>query len=128
MACLAGSPADLLDLYRSRINNHRFDDVAPLIAEDAIFWFNDGSFEGIAAIRSAFEETWQRFPLESYWLDTVAWVARDDRAAACTYHFHWTATVDGRPVSGGGRGTTVMRRDRDGWLIAHEHLSAHPQR
>jgi len=120
------SPAALLERYGTVINRHRFDDIAPLIAEDAVFWFNDGSFRGSDAIGAAFERTWARYPDEQYGLDDVTWIAVSADAAACLYRFRWTATVDGRPASGGGRGTTVMKRQPDGWRIVHEHLSAEP--
>lgn len=36
-------PKDVLEQYGARINQHDFDVLVPLIAEDAVFWFNDGS-------------------------------------------------------------------------------------
>lgn len=34
------TPNDFLREYEQRTNTHCFEDVAPLIAENAIFWFN----------------------------------------------------------------------------------------
>jgi len=42
------------------------------------------------------------------------------------YRFHWRGIVDNVPTKGGGRGTSVLRREARGWLIVHEHLSAEP--
>jgi ketosteroid isomerase-like protein len=120
------TPQDLLKQYESLINLHQFDAVAPLIATDAVFWFNDGSFTGIEAIRAAFERTWASFVTEAYWLTDMRWVASGDVAASCIYQFNWKAVVGGRKVSGSGRGTTVLRKGADGWKIVHEHLSGMP--
>jgi ketosteroid isomerase-like protein len=119
-------PEDILAAYEERINRHDFDLLAPLIAADATFWFTEGSYSGHAEIRAAFERTWGALNNDIYRLDDRRWVAIGDDVAACSYRFSWTTTVDGRLVSGRGRGTTVLRRDAGQWLIAHEQLSADP--
>lgn len=116
----------VLALYCERINNHRFDDLMPLISDDAVFWFGDGSHAGIAAVRAAFEATWGRLADERYWLSDLHWLASGDTAAACCYRFHWQATIAGAPANGQGRGTTVLAREARGWRIVHEHLSGVP--
>src|SRR5688572_27982964 len=116
------TPQDVLKQYESRINLHQFDAVAPLIAEDAVVWFNDGSFVGHEAIRGAFERTWANLAGETYWLTDLHWIAVGDMAASCIYQFNWKAAKDGQEVSGIGRGTTVLRKGADGWQIVHEHL------
>jgi len=115
-----------MTLYRERINAHRFDDLVPLIAPDAIFWFGDGSHVGLDAIRTAFEATWARLADETYWLDNLQWLATADAAAICCYRFHWQATIDGALAAGHGRGTSVLRLAPAGWQIVHEHLSSEP--
>jgi ketosteroid isomerase-like protein len=114
---------DLIERYAERINTHDFDEVAPLIAEDAVFWFSDGSHVGQAAIRSAFEATWRVLAEETYWLDDLRWLAWGTDAATCIYTFHWRAVIDGVAQSGFGRGTSVLARKSAGWQIVHEHLS-----
>ncbi len=121
------NPIDLLERYRALINRHRFEELAPLIDADAVFWFNDGSFGDHDAIRAAFEATWARYPGERYWLEDVSWIASSSEVASCLYRFRWTAIIDGRTASGGGRGTTVMRCTDGLWRIIHEHLSADPK-
>ncbi len=117
---------ELLAKYEQCVNTHDFDQVAPLIAEDALFWFNDGSYSGLPAIRAAFESTWAWIEQERYQMREQRWVALDDNAAVCTYHFHWEGLVNGEKRQGGGRGTTVLRRSNGTWLVAHEHLSGFP--
>ncbi len=113
----------MLEAYTDRINRQDFDLLTELIAPDATFWFSSGTHSGIAAIRAAFEATWQAMgPSERYWLDRLEWIAEGDSAAACIYRFNWTAGG----ASGSGRGTTVLKRVDDRWWIAHEHLSRNP--
>jgi ketosteroid isomerase-like protein len=119
-------PEETLENYERRINLHDFDQLVPLISDDAVFWLNDGSHVGLADIRVAFERTWQKFPLESYWLEDLNWIATAQGCAGCTYHFRWTATVKRKAISGCGRGTTILRQDTGIWKIAHKHLSQFP--
>jgi ketosteroid isomerase-like protein len=56
-------------------------------------------------------------------IDSI-WLAETDAAAAVIYTFSWSGMAGGNGVSGGGRGTRVFRKERAGWRIAHEHLSA----
>ena len=52
-------PEDVMKDYEARLNRHRFEDVEPLIAADAVFWFNDGSHRGIDAVWAAFTRTFE---------------------------------------------------------------------
>jgi ketosteroid isomerase-like protein len=118
---------DVLAAYCERINEHDFDRLTDLIAEDATFWFTDGMHRGIAEIRAAFETTWRVMgPTERYWLDRLEWIAEGDTAAACRYRFNWSAERDGETLSGNGIGTSVLQRVGDRWWIVHEHLSRNP--
>jgi len=115
---------DFLKCYEQATNSHDFDRVAPLIADDAVYWFSDGAHEGITAIRAAFEAAWATIVDEDYRISDVRWVAVDDTVATCIYAFRWSGVVDGQPRSGIGRGTNVLAR-RDGrWVMVHEHLSS----
>ena len=116
-----------MGFYGEAINQHRFDHLLPALSEDVVFWFNSGSHYGIAAAREAFEATWAGIVDEHYWLDDLAWLARDEASACCIYRFRWRGTVEGKSVEGGGRGTTVLCREPRGWVIVHEHLSAEPK-
>jgi ketosteroid isomerase-like protein len=110
----------------ARINSRDFDQLAPLISAEAVFWFNDGSFVGLEAICAAFDKTWAYAVDEYYWLKDKTWLASGAGAASCIYRFGWTALIEGKPASGRGRGTTVLRREHEGWKIIHEHLSGEP--
>jgi ketosteroid isomerase-like protein len=106
--------------YEVRTNGHCFDDLAPLIAEDATYWFGDGSFTGREAVSHAIEATWDPIRDERYEIEDVRWIA------VCLYTFHWEGLVDGILREGRGRGTSVLRQDAEGWQVIHEHPSPMP--
>ncbi|WP_047457700.1 nuclear transport factor 2 family protein [Rhizobium rhizogenes] len=120
-------PDDVLKLYETKIKLQRFDELAPLIANDAVFWFSDGSHCGLKEIRAAFERTWEKSQEEVYWLEDLRWIAVGDDAASCIYTFHWKGLWDGKAFEGKGRGTTVLQKRSGEWKITHEHLSHFPR-
>jgi ketosteroid isomerase-like protein len=109
--------------YEQATNKHDFDDLAPLIAEDATYWFTDGSYHGIDAIKGAIERTFATILDEVYTIDQLEWVAIADDLAACRYRFRWTGVIGGEPASGHGRGTNVITKRNGAWQALHEHLS-----
>lgn len=113
--------------YIRATNTHRFDEVAPLVDEAAVFWFTSGTYRGLAAIRAAFERTWAMIQEEVYVIEDVEWLAADESSAACLYTYRWRGCIDGVVREGSGRGTTVWRRDGRQWRVVHEHLSAWPK-
>jgi ketosteroid isomerase-like protein len=113
--------------FEDAANSADFDKVAPLIADDAVYWFTDGSFEGLPAVRRAFEATWDAIHDEVYRIEDVRWIAVSETVAVCIYRFVSSGLVDGRPFSASGRGTNVLARGPAGWKIVHEHLSREPR-
>jgi ketosteroid isomerase-like protein len=114
---------EFLSRYEQASNSHEFDQVAPLLADDAVYWFSNGTYVGIEAIRRAFETTWAAILDEDYRITDVRWLAATDETAACVYTYSWSGMIGGQRRSGGGRGTNVLRRVATGWHIVHEHLS-----
>ena len=113
--------------YERCTNTHRFEMVAPLIDADAVYWFTDGSFRGRAAIRDAFERTWAVIQDETYHISNVEWLIQCTDSAACIYTFHWQGRVGGAIRQVTGRGTCMLRRDGNRWVVVHEHLSRFPE-
>lgn len=119
------SPKDI-EAGGAKIAPHCSDDAKQFISRDALFWFADGSpHGGTGQIRNAFEQAWKKLHSDTYRLDDVIWIAVTDQVASCVYRFSWKAVIDGEPGTCSGRGTSILRRDEDGWKIVHEHLS-HP--
>ena len=109
--------------YEQAASRHDFDRLAPLIAEDATYWFTDGSYHGITAIKAAIERTFAAIVDETYQIRDLEWVAITGDLAVCRYRFSWKGMVDGQLASGHGRGTNVMTKRDGNWKMLHEHLS-----
>jgi ketosteroid isomerase-like protein len=118
---------ELMKLYESQINHHRFADIESLISPNARFWFSSGTFHGMNQIQSAFEKTWNLIQNEFYWLTDLEWIAESETSATCIYTFNWKGMIDGQERNGSGRGTSVLRKEDNNWKIVHEHLSNFPK-
>lgn len=112
--------------YEQANTSHVWTRVEPFIALDAVYWFNDGSYQGRAAIRQAVEDTFARIKDENYHISDLRWIVHTDRLAVCLYRFAWQGFVEGEIASGQGRGTNVLEKRDGSWLIVHEHLSREP--
>jgi len=40
----------------------------------------------------------------------------------CIYTFGWQGMINGKPVSGSGRGTTMIVKENGKWSLLTEHL------
>lgn len=95
-----------------------------LIDDDAVYWFSDGSSHvGKPAIERAIRRNFEAIQDETYRISDVVWVARSADVAACVYRYDWSGIIRGAPASGSGRGTSVLARKGDAWVVVQEHLS-----
>ena len=109
--------------YEGAANSHDVERILPLIADDATYWFTDGSYRGREEIAGALERTFATIRDEVYEIRELEWFALTDELAACRYRFFWRGVIDGQPSSGQGRGTNIVVK-RDGvWQVQHEHLT-----
>jgi uncharacterized protein (TIGR02246 family) len=109
--------------YERAANSHDVRRVLPLIAEDAVYWFTDGSYRGREEIAGALERTFAAIQDEAYEITELEWVTVTDEIAVCRYRFSWRGVVDGQSSSGRGRGTNVLVKRERAWRVQHEHLS-----
>jgi ketosteroid isomerase-like protein len=110
--------------YERRTNAHDVGRLRELVADDASYWFTDGSYEGVEAIASAVQRTFDQIRDEVYTISDVRWVHVSPDFAVVRYRFHWVGFIDGQRSEGRGRGTNAMGK-RDGrWRMVHEHLSS----
>ena len=109
--------------YELAANSHDVSRVLPLIAEDATYWFTDGTYRGREEIAGALKRTFAAIHDEAYEIRELAWFALNGELAAGRYRFCWRGVVDGQPSSGRGRGTNVVVKRDGAWQIQHEHLS-----
>ena len=118
------SPTEFMSAYEAATNAHDLDALLGLIADDAIYLFsNQTAHTGKSAICGAIRANFEAIKGETYRIQNLKWLANSNDVAACVYKFDWSGTMNGRPVSGHGRGTTVIRRTEGQWKVAHEHLS-----
>jgi uncharacterized protein (TIGR02246 family) len=118
------SPTEFMRAYEAATNAHDLDATLELIAEDAVYLFSDRSAHvGKDAIRKVLRDNFDAIRNETYRIGDPQWLAASEEIAACVYTFDWSGEIDGKPASGGGRGTTVLRRIEGNWRVAHEHLS-----
>jgi ketosteroid isomerase-like protein len=117
-----------LSSYVEKLNTHSWDQIAPCVTEDAVFLFTEDTFVGKAAAKAAFEKTFKLIENEVFSLHDIAWTVVTDEVATCHYEFRWKGLISGQESSGGGRGTTILRRVDGRWLIAHEHLGPYPRK
>jgi ketosteroid isomerase-like protein len=116
---------DLLGTYETALKNKDLRSCDWLIADDAVFLFSNGSAHiGKAAVLAALKRNFDSIEHDTYHTQDVVWLTRNNDSAVSAYRFAWTGTIAGKAASGGGRGTSVYRRDGEKWVIIHEHLSA----
>jgi len=124
MSDLHSNLVEFIKAYEKANNSHVWSNVKPFIADDATYWFTDGSFLGIEEIKGAIEVTFEKIRDEVYTISDLKWPIRTDSTAVCTYQFHWKGTIEGVSRAGSGRGTNVLVKSGDTWRIVHEHLSS----
>ena len=122
------NPANALSAYIEALNTQSWEQIEPQVAEDAVFIFTEDTFTGHAAARTAFEKTFALIQDEHFSLHDLIWTVVTDNVAACRYEFRWRGLINGQESSGGGRGTTILRKTKGRWLIAHEHLGPYPRK
>ena len=110
--------------YERATTSHQIEQLAPLIAVEAVYWFSDGSHHGREAVLTAISATFDTIRDEVYRISELEWIARGPEYAVCRYRFSWAGVVEGQPRSGKGRGTNVVINRGGVWQILHEHLSS----
>jgi len=95
-----------------------------MIGDEAVYWFSDGTAHvGKAAVERAIRRNFELIADETYRISEVVWLALSPEVAACVFRFDWSGVIAGSPTSGSGRGTIVLARRDDSWVVVHEHLS-----
>lgn len=114
-----------LEQYIEATNTHEFSNVKNMIDDNAVYWFTNKTCVTLNEIREYFESSWDLVKDEVYSLTDINWIAVDENSATCIYTYHWQGFINGKFVSGKGRGTNVfVKKSDDVWKIAHEHLSS----
>ena len=118
------TPAEFMRAYETSGRKGGLEYTLSLIDDDAVYWFSDGSSHaGKSAIERAIRKNFEAIKDETYRISDIVWLAQSGDFAACIYRFDWSGIVRGAPASGSGRGTSVLARRGDAWVVVHEHLS-----
>ena len=118
------TPAEFMSEYANSGRTGGLQYTLSLIDDDAIFWFSDGtSHVGKDAVERVLRKNFELIENETYRISDIVWVAHSADFAACVYRFDWSGIVRGAPASGAGRGTSILARRADSWVVVHEHLS-----
>jgi ketosteroid isomerase-like protein len=117
------NPEDFVQAYERALATQELIQVDPLIHSDACVTFSNGTVhKGRQEVRAAFERNFSSIRDETYTISNVHWVMKSDRAAVYLFDFNWSGTINGKPASGAGRGTSVLIMDDGKWKLLVEHL------
>ena len=110
--------------YEAATRAHDLERTLGLIDENAVYWFSDGtSYSGKDRIGRALRSNFEPIEAEDYRIEDLMWLAESHECAACKYRFEWSGMIAGSKASGSGRGTSVLARRGESWVVVHEHLS-----
>lgn len=115
--------SDFVQHYEAALATQSWSEVSPLIHDKASVVFSNGTVhKGKAAVRKAFEGNFARIQHEKYEMTNIHWLLESPESAAYMFDFFWSGIVEGKEVSGGGRGTAVLVFEDGRWLLLAEHL------
>lgn len=121
------SPEQTMSAYEAAAEAHDLEAMLELIHPDAVYWFsNETSHVGKSAVAEAIRANFDSIEGESYRIDQLRWLAKTDEVAVCVYRYTWTGKISGQAAGGTGRGTNVLSRTGDAWVVIHEHLARGP--
>ena len=117
-----------LKIYVDKLNTHSWDQIAPCVSENAVFIFTEDTFVGKVAAKAAFEKTFKLIKNEVFRIHDIVWTVVTDDVTPCRYEFRWKGLISGQESSGGGRGTTILRKVDGRWLTAPERLGPYARK
>src|ERR1700761_4318971 len=120
----APSPKACMAALIDALVRRDIDAALALLTDDITFFYSNGTaLWGKDAFANTMTANWKLVSDYKYsTLDSI-WLAEADTAAAVIYNFSWTGVAGGNTVGATGRGTRLFRKERDGWRLAHEHLT-----
>jgi ketosteroid isomerase-like protein len=116
------NPQELLSAYEQALTTQQWENVAPLIHERCVATFSEGTYVGKAEVEAAFRNTFALIKDETYKISDIHWIQQTENYAVLVYIFSWSGLINGQFASGSGRGTSVLVKEDEQWLILTEHL------
>jgi len=118
------NPQDFISVYERTLATQSWEKIAPLIHEDCVVTFSEGTYVGKAEVESAYRKTFSLIKDEEYAISNIHWVLETDKMAVLIYIFSWSGIIEGTFSSGSGRGTSVLTKHEGKWQLICEHLGA----
>ncbi|HET9906675.1 MAG TPA: nuclear transport factor 2 family protein [Anaerolineales bacterium] len=114
---------EFIHAYEQALATQDWVNLDPLVHQDACVTFSNGTVhQGKPAVRKAFERNFSSIKDETYSISNVHWVNKGSEMAVYLFEFNWSGLINDKPASGSGRGTSVLIKDNDKWLLLVEHL------
>ncbi len=118
------TPGDFMIAYERVMNARDLVAASRMIDGNAIYLFsNETVHRGRKAVLQAIANNFDSIQGETFSFANLTWFIETDEVAACIYDFSWSGLIEGKPVSGSGRGTSVLKRSGETWKVIQEHLS-----
>ena len=116
-------PEEFIHAYAAALGTQDWHQVDPLVHNDACVTFSNGTVhKGKSAVQRAFETNFSLIKDEQYSISNVHWVMKSLETAVYLFEFNWSGIINEKPASGSGRGTSVLIKEADRWLLLVEHL------
>lgn len=117
------NPEEFIQAYEQALATQNWMNVDPLVHETACVTFSNGTVhKGKRGVRKAFEGNFSIIKDEKYSISNVHWVSLGSETAVYLFEFNWSGLINDQPASGSGRGTSVLIKESDRWLLLVEHL------
>lgn len=123
------TPIEFMRKYEHVSAAHDLPATMELIDDRAVYFFSNASSHlGKPQVASAIARNFDAIELEAFEIFDLDCLIETAEAAVCVYGYRWSGEVGGVAMSGGGRGTSALRREGESWKVVHEHLSRGPYR
>jgi len=116
------SPQEFISAYEKALATQSWEQVAPLIHQDCVAIYSEGTYTGKAEVESAFRRTFSLIKDEKYSISDIHWVRETVTTAILSYNFSWSGIIEGAQTFGSGRGSSVLVYQDGKWQLICEHL------
>ena len=116
-------PEEFIRAYEKALATQDWSQVDALVHKDACVTFSNGTVhKGKPEVQRAFEKNFSLIKDEKHSISNVHWVMKNSETAVYLFEFRWSGIISEKLASGSGRGTCVLIKEADKWLLLIEHL------
>ena len=113
--------------YEAALATQEWEQVSPLIHDDCVVTFTEGTFVGKQQVESVFRKTFDLIKDDTFTTSNIHWALKEDTMAVFVFSYSWSGIIHGKAASGSGRGTSTIVLQNDAWVLISEHLGPNPQ-